>query len=120
MFSVKTIKKPDSATLKKVSSAAVVSIFRYLFLILVGYVVLYPLIYMISNSVKSQADFLNVARIWLPKFWNFDKFKEVWEIANMKNAFIKTLSIQVVSAFIEVMTCSLAGYGMARYKFRLK
>lgn len=120
MINIKKIKRPDATTLKKFSSAAVVSIFRYLFLILVGYVVLYPFIYMLSNSVKSQADFLNISRIWLPKYWNFDKFKEVWEIANMKSAFIKTLSIQVVSAFIEVAMCSLAGYGLARYNFKLK
>ncbi|MBO4433212.1 MAG: carbohydrate ABC transporter permease [Clostridia bacterium] len=120
MMSIKKIKRPDAQTVKKYSTSAVVSIFRYLFLILVGYVVLYPLIYMISNSVKSQADFLNVSRIWLPKYWNFDKYKEVWEICNMKTAFTKTVTIQIVSAFIEVATCSLAGYGLARYNFRLK
>lgn len=114
------IKKIDSHTLKKTGGSIIVSLFRYLFLLLVGYVILYPLIFMVSNAIKSDADFLNVARIWIPKYWNTDKFKEVWEITNFGGALTKTISIQIVSAFIEIMMCSFAGYGLARYNFKLK
>ena len=110
----------NTTKVKKISGTAVVSIFRYLFLILVGYVILYPLIFMISNSLKAQADFLNVARIWIPKYGTLNTFKEVWEIADMGRALTKTLAIQIVSAFIEVAMCAFAGYGLARYNFKLK
>lgn len=113
-------KKIDGQTLKKTSYTLIVSLFRYVFLLLVGYVILYPLIFMVSNAIKSQADFLNVARIWLPKYWTLDRFKEVWEIAGMGSALTKTFTIQIVSAFIEVMMCSFAAYGLARYDFKLK
>lgn len=110
----------DKHTLEKVSYSVIISLFRYAFLALVGYVILYPLIFMISNSIKSQDDFLNVARIWIPKYWTTNKFKDVWDIANMGAALSKTFYIQIVSAFIEVIMCSFAGYGLARYDFKLK
>ena len=113
-------RKIDSHTLKKTGYNVAISLFRYVFLLLVGYVILYPLIFMISNAIKSQDDFLNVARIWIPKFWTMDKFKEVWELTNFGAALTKTLTIQIVSAFVEVMMCSFAGYGLARYEFKLK
>ncbi len=113
-------KKIDKHTVKKASYSFGISVFRYLFLSLVGFVILYPLFYMISNSIKSQDDFLNIARIWLPAYWTMDRFKEVWEIAQFGPAFVKTLSIQIVSAAIEVFMCSFAGYGLARYNFKLK
>ena len=113
-------KRIDRHTAKKIGYNVAISLFRYLFLLLVGYVILYPLIFMVSNAIKSDADFLNVARIWIPKYWNLDKFKEVWEITNFNTALIQTLSVQIVSAFIEVVMCSFAGYGLARYNFKLK
>ena len=97
-----------------------VSLFRYLFLLLVGYVVLYPLFFMISNAIKSDADFLNIARIWLPKFWTFDRFINVWEITNFGAALKQSILVQLISAAIEVLMCSFAGYGLARYDFKFK
>lgn len=119
MFIVKS-RRIDSARAKSISYNIIISLFRYAFLLLVGYVILYPLIFMISYSLKSQADFLNVARIWIPKYLTFDTFKEVWEIGDMGNALKKTFTVQIVSAFIEVFMCSFAGYGLARYNFKLK
>lgn len=105
---------------RKLMRAGALSIGRYLFLILIGYVVLYPLLYMISNSVKSQAAFLDVSRLWIPANPKFDKFKEVWEMAEFGPAFIKTFTVQITSAFIEVISCSFAGYAMARFDYKLK
>ena len=113
-------KKIDKQAVKKASFSISISVFRYVFLSLVGFVVLYPFIYMLSNSVKSDADLINIAKIWLPSFSTLDRYKEVWEIAQFGPALIKTLTIQIVSAAIEVIMCSFAGYGLARYNFKLK
>ena len=105
---------------KKTSGAIFFSVLRYLFLILIGYVVLYPLLYMISNAVKDQNAFLDVSRLWVPKTVTYDKFKEIWEMGHFGVALQKTLTVQVSSAFLEVISCSFAGYAMARFNYKLK
>ena len=105
---------------KKTSGAILFSVLRYLFLILIGYVVLYPLLYMISNAVKDQNAFLDVSRLWVPKTVTYDKFKEIWEMGHFGAALQKTLTVQVSSAFLEVISCSFAGYAMARFNYKLK
>lgn len=113
-------KRIDKQAVKKASFSFSISLFRYVFLSLVGFVVLYPFIYMVSNSIKSDADLINIAKIWMPSFWTLDRYKEVWEIAQFGPALVKTITIQIVSAAIEVIMCSFAGYGLARYDFKLK
>ena len=93
---------------------------RYIFLILIGYVVIYPLLYMVCNSVKTQYAFLDVSRLWIPKSITFDKFKEIWEMGGFDAAIVKTLTVQISSAFLEVVSCSFAGYAMARFNYKLK
>lgn len=120
---MKRIKLParfDLQKSKKISGAIVFSLLRYLFLILIGYVVLYPLLYMISNAVKDQNAFLDVSRLWVPKTFTFDKFKEIWDMGDFGAAIQKTLTVQISSAFLEVISCSFAGYAMARFNFKLK
>ena len=105
---------------KKTSGAIFFSVLRYLFLILIGYVVLYPLLYMISNAVKDQNAFLDVSRLWVPRTVTYNKFKEIWKMAHFGVALQKTLTVQVSSAFLEVISCSFAGYAMARFNYKLK
>ena len=110
----------DKYKVKKQAYNVFISICRYLFLLIVGYVVLYPLIYMVSNAIKSYDDLLNVTRIWLPAYRTFDNFKEIWEWAGFEGGFVKTFALQITSAFVEVMMCAFAGYGLARFDFKLK
>ena len=120
---MKRIKLParfDLQKSRKISGVIVFSLLRYLFLILIGYVVLYPLLYMISNAVKDQNAFLDVSRLWVPKTFTFDKFKEIWEMGDFGAAIQKTLTVQISSAFLEVISCSFAGYAMARFNYKLK
>ena len=51
---------------KKVASKTAVALFRFAMLIAVGYTVLSPLFQIISNSLKSDADFMNSSVVWIP------------------------------------------------------
>ena len=82
---------------KRFLASGTLSLGRYLFLALIGYVVLYPLLYMISNSVKSQAAFLDVSRLWIPAAPTLDKFKEVWEMIDFGSALLKTFTVQITN-----------------------
>ncbi len=96
----------------------VTPIARWIFILGVSYILLYPLFYMISASVKAPMDFLDSSIMWVPKnfamnnlakaFKHLDYFKTLWS----------TVRIEIVSAFIEVIACSVTAYGLARFEFK--
>lgn len=102
------------------SKSIIFSIFRYFVLISVGYLVIYPLIYMLSASFKSPEDFLNPGIVWLPQSATWINFKNAFKVLNFTKSLRNTLLLEMVSAFLEVVSCSVAAYGLARFDFKLK
>lgn len=96
------------------------SILRYVFLISVGYVVIYPLIHAISMSFRTPIDFLDPSVIWIANQFNWDNFKMAMECMDFPNSFFSTLKMEIVAAFLQVASCSIAAYGFARFKFKGK
>ncbi|MBR7132706.1 MAG: carbohydrate ABC transporter permease [Clostridia bacterium] len=95
-------------------------IFRYFILFSIGYLVIYPLIYMISAAFKSPEDFLNPGIVWLPQSPTAENLKNAFKVLNFKSAFVNTLTLEMVSAFLEIISCSVAAYGLARFDFKMK
>jgi len=98
----------------------VLSIARLLFLSIVGYIVLYPLLYMFVSAIKDMDALLDMEHIWVPVSFSFKSFNEVFELMNFREAIKQTLLVQVLSAAIEVFVCAFIAYGFARFKFKFK
>lgn len=113
-------KKPLKDTVKKGFFAFLIFFLRFLFLFIVGYVVLYPLIYMVNASIKTQADFMDAAHWWLPVELTIEHFKTVFETMNFTTSLKQTAVIQLVSAGFEIFVCSFIAYGFARFDFKGK
>ena len=105
---------------KKEAYNLIFSIFRFAFLFLVGYIVLYPLLYMISTAIKTEADFLDVSHQWIPIQYTMENFKVAFSALDFFNSLKKTLTIQIFSAVIETFVCSFIAYGFARFNFKGK
>ena len=94
-----------------------VSAMRTLLLFSVGYVILFPLFYMVSNALRPQAQLLDPSVVWVPKSITFQNFALAIEAMRFVPAALFTLRVQVLSALIEVFTCAVAAYGCARFSF---
>lgn len=117
------MKKLTDYSSKKVKTHAgslLYSLFRLALLIAIGYLVIYPVIYMISSSVKTPAGYLDRSVIYIPKEISFEYYKTAFETIDYWNAFKSTLLYECVSAFIEILSCSFIAYGMARFKAKGK
>lgn len=117
------MKKLTDYSSKKVKSRAgslLYSLFRLALLIAIGYLVIYPVIYMISSSVKTPAGYLDRSVIYIPKEISFEYYKTALVTIDYWNAFKSTLLYECVSAFIEILSCSFIAYGMARFKAKGK
>ena len=93
---------------------------RILFLSIVGYIVLYPLLYMFVSAIKDQNALLDMEHIWVPVSYSFKSFDKVYKLMNFGDAIKQTLLVQVLSAAIEVFVCAFVAYGFARFKFKGK
>ncbi|MBP3390687.1 MAG: carbohydrate ABC transporter permease [Clostridia bacterium] len=98
----------------------ILSLARFLFLTIVGYIVLYPLLYMFVSAIKDRNALLDMEHIWVPASFSFDSFAQVFELMNFGNAIKQTLLVQILSAAIEVFVCAFIAYGFARFKFKGK
>ncbi len=103
----------------KKARAMVFSVFRILVLLAIGFVILYPLLYMVVTSLRTKNSFLNSARIWIPEEIAFLKnYSMAFDFLDYGNSMLSTLKLEVVSALIEVAACAVAAYGFSRFRFR--
>ena len=93
---------------------------KYIVLILLAYQLLYPVLYMISASIKDPLDSYDPSVIWIPKNFSATGFIDAFKSMKYLDALKGSLEISLGCAVLDVMSCSLAGYGFARFKFPFK
>ena len=96
------------------------ALFRALFLLGVGFVMLYPILFMISNSLKSVSDALDPTVVWIPSGTDLFNFKMAFKLLKYKDALVNTLTLVVPCVILQVITCLFVSYGFARFEFRFK
>ena len=110
--------KKESAIKK--TRGTVISVARAVFLLAFSFVLLYPVFFMVSNSVKTGSDLLNPAVEWLSKSPSLYSYKIAYEAMNFPKSFLITVRFELVSAIISVFSCALYAYGLSRFDFKLK
>lgn len=91
---------------------------RYGVLIAFSYIMLYPFVFMAINSIKSPADWYDPTVAWIPKTISFDNFAAAIKVLDYWKSLFSTLKNQIVAAFFSFISCAVAGYGLARFKFK--
>lgn len=108
-------------SIKKSAPNTLMFIFRMVLLISIGFVIIYPLIYMIVTSLVSRNGFFNSTRVWIPEAISpMFNYKTAWELMDYGNSLWATVRYELVSALIEVCVCSVTAYGFARFNFKCK
>lgn len=97
---------------------AVWSAVRFFFLLGMTFVILYPLLYMLSMSLRAGADMYDMSVVWIPKHFTLDNFRVVFEQLGFGTAMLNTIEIALGCAVIQVFVCALTGYGFARFPFK--
>lgn len=100
--------------------AVVVNAARYVFLISFSYVLLYPIAFMIASALKSPLDYFDPSVQWIPKNWSLENFRIAMVVVDFWNALQSTLVNQIVAAIIQMFSCMVAAYGLARFDFKGK
>lgn len=92
----------------------------YILLFDVSFVFLYPFLYMISTSLKSYQDIINITVKWIPREISIINYKIAWEAVNFIQSGSNTVFITLITTFAHCIVCSFIGYGFARFSFPTK
>jgi multiple sugar transport system permease protein len=96
----------------------VTDFFRYAFLICIGYIIIMQLLFVVSYAFRPESQIDDPSVVWIPKSFTLENFEIALEAMDYFRALGTTLGVQILSGLIEVFTCSLVAYGMARFKFK--
>lgn len=90
---------------------------NHLVLLAIGLVWVYPFLWMISASFKSQNEFFNNRLGLIPQAPTLDNIKRIWVKANFGSYFVNTVVVTCFAVVLVLIITMLAGYAMGRYKF---
>lgn len=103
---------------RQVLSSAVWRIVRFLILSGLGFIIIYPLIYMISCAFRMPEDMSDPTVIWIPKHLTLSVIKETMEIMDYWKTLCRTFFLNIGCCILQVISCAVTGYGFARFKFK--
>lgn len=92
----------------------------YALLICIGFVYLYPMLYMISTSFMSRDDLLDTSVKWIPSTLYMQNFLDAAKSMDFWSSFGKGILIAGLPTICNVLICMVIGYGFARYNFKGK
>lgn len=104
----------------KYTDGLISKIVNYCLLISIGFVFIYPMLYMLSNSLKSQSDIVNPMVNWIPTTLYLGNFKRALRVLNYFPTLGKSLLVTLIPAILQTLVTSFIGYGFAKYNFKFK
>jgi len=115
-----TRKKEKVETMSVKKKDRITDIFVFIFLTMGAIVMIAPLLWMVSTSLKSKDEVLSLPPVWIPTDISFNKYMEIWNmgplLSGISNSLIVALSVTIVGTF----TSSLAAFAFAKLNFRGK
>ncbi len=95
-------------------------LFRLTIIIGVCYVIMGPVFGIIANSFFSNKDAYNPMVYLIPQNPTLERYELAIKIMDYVPTMLKSLAYSFVLMLLQILTCSMVGYGFARYKFPLK
>lgn len=89
----------------------------YALLICIGFIYLYPILYMLSSSLMTLDDLLDTSVNWIPSSFNFKNYSQAGSSMNFWPVLGLSIIVAGVPTLLNVLSCSIVGYGLARFEF---
>ena len=86
-------------------------------LLLISLIWIYPFLWTLSGSFKTQLGLFTGGASLKPDQWNLTNFRRAWVDAGFSHYFFTTVLYAAVSTLVELVKASLCGYVLARYEF---
>ena len=114
------IRQVNSSSLSIVKNNVVdviYKVFRAILLFGFCFLIMQPLLDKVSVSFMEEKDLYDATVISIPRNFSTENYKIALSLMNYFPTLIQSIIIIIISAALQVASCTLAAYGFARYKF---
>lgn len=98
---------------KKAASAGV-----YAVLIFWAFVSLFPVYWMLTFSLKNNAEIFGENVIGLPKYWVWENYTRALNVGNMPRYFVNSILVTVATIVFTLIASVMASYALTRLKWK--
>ncbi len=115
-----TFKEKMKAKLKASNTwiRVLVNIFRFILMLGVSFVILFPFISKIAGSFMSKADVVDPTVTLVAKNFTLEQYKFLITENQYLTALLNTALLSLAVALIQTFVACLVGYGLAKFKFK--
>ena len=89
----------------------------HVLLVVGGVTMILPFLWMVSTSLKPEAEIFRFPPVWLPRRWEWGNYREAMEAAPFGRYFINTVIYALGVTVSNLVFCSMAAYAFARMTF---
>lgn len=93
------------------------SLCRFLLIFGLGFVILYPLLQILSKVFMPTDQYQDLSVIWIPKSLTLDNIKNAIMYTKFWESLVNSMILCLSCAAIQIVVCSLTGYGFGRFRF---
>jgi multiple sugar transport system permease protein len=94
------------------------TLFRIIILIGLSFVIIFPIFQQISLAFRHPADIQNKLVIWIPETSSILNFKIAYKMLDYLNSLFNNIRVSLIVMLGQVTCSVLAGYALARLKFK--
>ena len=102
------------------AQAVLMWLLKAVILVGISYIILGPVISMISSAFFTSNDLYNPVVVLFPVEGTLENFRGAFRTMAYPGTLLTTVLYVASLTFIQVIVCSMAGYGFARFEFPLK
>lgn len=92
----------------------------YTVLTVMAVIVLIPILWMVSTSIKLESETITIPPQWIPDHPTLESYKRLWSEYPFATYFKNSIIISFGAVILSVGFSCLAGYGVTRFRFKGK
>jgi len=105
---------------KRMAAKSAVGLFRFLLVVGVCYLLLFPLLYLIISAIQEPESMKDATVVWVPKALSLESFSNALKEMGYVKSFSFSLFLSATATVLTLASCSMVGYGFARFNFAEK
>ena len=106
---------------KTVKAAKVIwSLARFFIFFIIGFVIIYPLLQILSKAFMPVSQYSDPSVIWIPKSLTWTNIKAAILGLDFWPTFARSVGLCIGCAVLQAASCAMIGYGFARFRFKLR
>ncbi|MEK3724649.1 carbohydrate ABC transporter permease [Paenibacillus sp. FSL H8-0034] len=100
-----------------IKSKSLTGLLLHLVLVVCGIVWVYPFVWMILSSLKTNTEYINAGFRLLPEVPQWENYARAWNVGHFSTYFANSVIITCSTVVIVIVLCALTGYALGRVNF---